>query len=101
MPKSELEDELAWQMRVAGLPEPECHYKFAKSIGRKWESDFVWPDRMLIVEVEGFGHHRLNRYWGDVEKYNAATEMGYRLYRVTTAMVDSGEALTLIERVLA
>ena len=100
MPKSELEDALLFQIAAAELPPPIREYRFAEIIGRWWRFDLCWPDRMIAVEVEGFGHHKLSRYIGDIDKYNAAIELGYRLYRVTGKMVKGGRALTLIERVL-
>ena len=66
----------------------------------------AWPDRMLAVEVEGGiwlkgGHHTSGKgFMSDLEKYNTATMLGWRLLRVTPSMVDDGTALILIERAL-
>lgn len=73
---------------------------------RRWRFDLAWPDRMLAVEVEGGiwlrgGHHTSGKgFMSDLEKYNTATLLGWRLLRVTPAMIDDGSALTLIERAL-
>jgi len=95
--KSEAEETLALHIRARGLPQPERQYKFAAP-DRKWAADFAWPDHRLCVEVEGFGHHKLNRYFGDVEKYNEMTQRGWWLLRVTSAMVKDGRAYQTLER---
>lgn len=91
------------QLRMAGLPDPVEEYRFAPP--RRWRFDLAWPDRMLAVEVEGGvwtggRHTRPTGYLKDIEKYNEAAMLGWRLVRVTTQMIKSGEALTLIERAL-
>lgn len=50
-PVSRLEELLYNQIVSNGLPDPVREYKFHKT--RRWRADFAWPDRMLIVEVEG------------------------------------------------
>lgn len=96
---------LLTQLRAAGLPEPEAEYVFAPP--RKWRFDYCWPDPAvrLAVEVEGGtrsgGRHvRPQGYEDDCEKYNEAALLGWRVIRVTTGMVQSGEALALVERAL-
>ena len=51
MSQSELEELLAFQMRAAGLPEPEREYRFHEK--RRYRADFAWPDHRLLVEGEG------------------------------------------------
>ena len=94
--KSPAEVALALHIRSVGLPTPEHQYQFA--LPRKWAADFAWPAHRLLVEVEGFGHHKLNRYFGDIEKYNEMTMRGWYLLRFTTKMVDDGEAYQTLER---
>lgn len=94
---------LAFQMKVVKLPEPVPEYKFHPS--RRWRADYCWPDQMLIVEYEGGvytkGRHTRGRgFEGDIEKYNTATLMGYRVLRFTASMVKSGKALKQIEQAL-
>ena len=89
-------------MRVEKLnPTPE--YKFAPE--RKWRADFAFPENMLLIECEGgtFSGGRHTRGIGfqkDCEKYNAAAEAGWTLLRYTKAMIQSGEAIAQILRVL-
>lgn len=101
--KSALEEMLAIELRHDNVPPFERHYRFCP--GRKWEIDFAWPDFMVAVEVEGGQwvegrHNRPEGFAKDVEKYNMATFMGWRLYRVTGDMVNSGAAGKLVLKVL-
>ena len=61
-------------------------YKFCKD--RKWRADFCFPERRLLVEVEGGiwkegRHTRGSGFMKDCEKYNQATLEGWALLRVT------------------
>ena len=92
------------QLRADKLPEPVREHKFHER--RKWRFDFCWPDKMLAVEVEGGiwtggRHTRGDGYEKDAEKYNAATEMGWRILRFTPKYLRSGEALEQVKRILA
>ena len=82
---------------------PDAAHVYAK--GRGWKCDFAWPDRRLIVEVEGGvytqgRHTRPSGFVNDIEKYNALTEAGWKVLRFSRREVKSGEALNVIERVL-
>lgn len=75
---------------------PEREYKFHPL--RNWKADFCFRAEMVIVEVEGGiwkngRHTRPQAFEADAQKYNAATLMGYRILRYSTAMVESGQAI--------
>jgi very-short-patch-repair endonuclease len=96
---SKIEESLALQVRALGLPEPIREYRFAPP--RRWRADFCWPDHWLIVECEGAvwtggRHTRGAGFVADLEKYNAATAMGWRVLRFDKAAIASGEAMRLI-----
>lgn len=60
---------------------------------RKWRFDFAWPDKMIAVEVEGgswSGGSHVNPigFAKDCEKYNQATKMGWRVYRIVGKQID-------------
>lgn len=66
----------------------ECvkEYKFHPK--RKWRFDYAIPTEKIALEVEGGvwtgGRHiRATGFLGDMEKYNTAGLMGWRLFRVT------------------
>ena len=69
-----------------------------------WRFDFAWPDKRIAFEIEGApGRGRHTTFIGfskDCEKYNAATRLGWAVYRVTGAQVKDGYAMTLAEEVL-
>ena len=103
MSKSDLEDALAYQIEVAGLPDPVTEHRFHPP--RRWRFDFCWPDQMLAVEVDGGGyvygrHNRPEGQEKDAEKYNQAVLDGWRVLRYVSKHVDSGWAVAEIERAL-
>jgi len=115
---SKLEDTMAQQMALAKLPAWVSEYRFHPV--RRWRFDFAWPEKMIALEVEGgqFTHGKPIRHYdprrkkrattqisrhlspmgfeGDCKKYNAAALLGWRVIRVTTQMVKSGEAFATI-----
>lgn len=82
------------------LPMPVRELQFAKAaMGRLWRFDFAWPDLMFAVEIEGGqfmasggAHQRPYRFAGDMEKYNAAAALGWKVWRFTTEQVEQMEA---------
>lgn len=99
---SYLEDELERQMKLVGLPEAAREYQFV--LTRKWRFDFAWPVQRIAVEVEGgtwqIGRHqRPAGFERDCEKYNEAAFLGWRVFRFTKNMIESGDAIVTIENV--
>ena len=97
---------LVTQIRMAGLPAPAAEYHFAPLVDgkpvRRWRFDLAWPADLVAVELEGSlftgGRHGGARSAiRDVEKYNAAALLGWRVIRTVPAMVRSGAALVLVE----
>ena len=73
------------------IPSPTAEFKFHPI--RKWRADYCWQDAMLIVELEGgvFIAGRHSRGLGmikDMEKYNAAIELGYVVLRYSPTHID-------------
>lgn len=94
---------LLLQIRAAGLLMPIEEHRFCK---RRWRFDLAWVDRKLAVEIEGgtWSHGRHVRGKGfqlDCIKYAEALCLGWRVLRVTTAMVNDGTALAYVERALS
>lgn len=96
---SEIEEMLALQIAEAGLPAPVRELRWLP--GRRYRADFAWPDRRLLVEVEGMVHRIEGRWRADVVKNNAAVLSGWRMLRVTGRMIRSGDAVSLIRAALA
>jgi very-short-patch-repair endonuclease len=70
--------------RKLDLPAPEREYRFDPE--RRWRFDFAWPSLKIAVEIEGGvwirGRHvRPVGYLGDLEKYNRAVVLGWRVLR--------------------
>lgn len=87
-----------------GLISPVGEYRFHPV--RRWRFDWAWPAQQIALEVEGgvFIRGRHSRGLGmvkDMEKYNAAAALGWRVLRVTPKQVQSGEALKTVTEALA
>ncbi|WP_034684592.1 DUF559 domain-containing protein [Acinetobacter sp. 1294596] len=81
----------------------EQEYKFHPK--RQWRADFHITGTKILVEVEGGiwtggRHTRGKGFIHDIEKYNAATVLGYQILRFSTEQVKSGLAVRQIERLL-
>jgi hypothetical protein len=55
---------------------------------RKWRFDYAIVEHFIAIEVEGGvwaggRHTRGKGFINDIEKYNTATSIGWRLFRVT------------------
>jgi very-short-patch-repair endonuclease len=95
--------DLLTQLRATGLPEPATEYRFCP--GRLFRADYCWIPQRLILEIEGGvwvggRHTHPTGFIRDMEKYNLATILGFRLLRCTPKMVKSGEALELVRKAL-
>lgn len=84
---------------------------------RKWRLDFAWVAAKIALEVEGglfgcgkkcptcgrrsvAGHSSVQRIKTDMEKYNAASTMGWRVLRCTPDELNNGKAFTLVANAL-
>lgn len=81
-----------------------CEFRFRPT--RRRRADFAWPDKRLMVEVEGGHfvggrHTRGTGFEADCEKYAEAALAGWKVIRVTGTHIKSGEALEWIRRGLA
>ena len=93
---SALEEAFAQQIAAMGLPKP--HREFLFHPERKWRMDFAWPEFGVAVEIEGGiwkngRHTRPRGFLGDVEKYNAATTIGWKVLRFTGKDIRDGGAV--------
>lgn len=99
---NEFEAKLALEIKALKI-DFEQEFKFHPS--RKWRADFHLKGRMILLEVEGGiwsggRHTRGKGYIGDMEKYNAATMLGYQVIRFSTEQVKSGLAIQQIEKMV-
>ena len=73
-----------------GLPKPVAEFRFAPP--RRWRFDWAWPPALVSLEIEGGiwrggRHTRGAGYEKDMEKYNAAAVLGFRVLRYTPAQM--------------
>jgi very-short-patch-repair endonuclease len=93
------EELLALHIKACGLPEPKREYAFY--VGRRFRSDFAWPDHKVLAEVEGGiwtkgRHTRGSGYQSDCKKYNLAALNGFKVFRFTPDMIRNGEAISTL-----
>lgn len=93
--------------RSLGLPEPVSEYRFATRLSppRNWRFDWAFIDARLALEIEGGlytkGRHvRIKGFKDDLEKYNTAAVLGWRIIRCLPQQMASGEVLRWVERAL-
>ena len=90
---------LADQIAAAGLQAPILEYRFAPP--RKWRADLAYPERHLLIEIDGAVHRIKGRFQADLERDQAIFFGNWEKLRVSPAQVRSGEALKLVRRALA
>lgn len=100
--KVESVGEAALIQQLRALKKIDFVQEFKFHTARKWRADFHIKNTKLLIEVEGGiwsggRHTRGKGYIGDMEKYNAATMMGYQVLRFSTEQVTSGFAIKQIE----
>ena len=84
----------------------ECvkEHRFYKP--RKWRFDYALPRYKIAVEVEGGvwtgGRHvRPQGFIGDIEKYNTAALLGWRVFRTTPDKLISNSTLLLLKNAIS
>ena len=80
---------------------PELEFKFHPK--RRWRFDLALPQHMVAIEIEGGvwtnGRHvRGKGFLSDIEKYNEAAVLGWRVLRFTPDMLDGLVPLATLAR---
>lgn len=83
----------------------ECAKEYRFHPTRRWRFDYAISAHKIAVEVEGGvwtggRHTRPKGFIGDVEKYNAATLLGWRVFRVTPDSLYSSATLNLLRQAI-
>lgn len=86
-----------------GFPVPVAEFKFHPD--RRWRFDYAWPDFRLALEVEGGiwtggRHTRGAGFLKDMEKYNAAAVLGWRIIRVQPSDLSKTKTLLTLKEAL-
>ena len=80
-----------------------CELQFHTS--RKWRFDYAIAAYKIAIEVEGGvwtqgRHTRGSGFIGDMEKYNSATALGWKVLRVTPENLLKQNTLNLINQTI-
>lgn len=86
-----------------GLPAPQAEYRFHPI--RRWRFDYAWPDYKMALEVEGGvwirgRHNRASGFLKDMEKYNAAAVLGWRILRCVPDDLCHPDTIEMLREVL-
>lgn len=84
----------------------ECVKEFKFHPARKWRFDYAVPEHKIALEVEGGvwtgGRHTSPKgFLGDIEKYNTATLMGWRVFRTTPDELYRKKTIDLIKTAIS
>lgn len=75
-------------VRDAPIPMPVQQLQVRLPDGQNAYPDFSWPDRMRIVEVDGFGAHGTpEQLQNDLRRQNALMELGWDIRRFTATEI--------------
>ncbi len=82
-----------------------CEKEFKFHPVRKWRFDYAFPEHKIALEVEGGvwtgGRHTSSvGFLNDMEKYNTATLMGWRVFRTTPDELYKKKTLDLIKNAI-
>lgn len=82
-----------------------CVKEFRFHPTRRWRFDYAIPEYKIALEVEGGvwtqgRHTRPQGFLGDVDKYNAATVMGWRVLRTVPDELISAKTLKMIQETI-
>lgn len=82
-----------------------CVKEFKFHPTRRWRFDYALPEHKIAIEVEGGvwtgGRHiRPQGFLGDIEKYNTATLMGWRVFRTTPDELVRSATLNLLRQAI-
>ena len=86
-----------------GFPDAVAEYRFSPP--RRWCFDLAWTMQKIAIEQEGGlwiqgRHNRAPGMIADMEKYNHAALLGWRVFRFTPQQIVSGAAREFIKNVL-
>lgn len=89
--------------RSRGLPSPVPEFVFAPP--RKFRFDWAWIEQKVALEVEGAvwvqgRHTRGSGFLKDIDKYNRAVVLGWRVVRCTPQTLYDPATLAILRALL-
>lgn len=97
MPKAKRPVDIIAHHELFDLKLGKVHPEFRFDENRKWRFDFAIPQVRVALEIEGGiwragRHNRGKGMQGDMDKYNSALVLGWRVFRFSTEDVLTGRA---------
>lgn len=98
--RDSLENKFHFTWKALNGPELVREHQFIGN--RKWRFDFAHKDTRTAIEIEGGTwnggrHTRGQGFEGDCEKYNAANDVGWRVYKLTSKMIDRENVQRIVD----
>lgn len=84
----------------------DCVKEYRFHPTRRWRFDYAIPEHKIAVEVEGGvwsgGRHTSPKgFLNDMEKYNTAAVMGWRLFRCTPDTLLTNNTVSLLKQAIS
>lgn len=103
--KIPIKDKIAFEQELSKLGQWESEHMFAKKLKRQFRFDYCFPDSMLAIEIEGGvwiggGHTHPTGFVKDMEKYNLACQLGWRILRYEPKHILNRSTLLQIKKTL-
>lgn len=72
---------------------------------RKWRFDYAWPEQKIALEVEGGafigGRHTSGQgFVADMEKYNAAGMLGWRIFKCVPNDLLKTKTIQMLQKII-
>jgi very-short-patch-repair endonuclease len=96
---------IKFETLIKKLFKTECLSEYRFHPERRWRFDYALPEHKIAVEVEG-GIWRVGRhnsptgFINDMEKYNSATSLGWKLLRVQPKDLLGTELIDFIKETI-
>lgn len=89
-------------LEAVELPLPVAEHRFCE---RRWRFDYAWLAQKIALEVEGGvwtggRHTRGAGFVKDMEKYNHAAALGWRVLRCTPSTLCRNDTIELLKTTL-
>lgn len=100
-PRIPLNDQFLAGWEKCGLEGSDITTEYQFHMFRMWRFDIAFPTQKLGIELDGFGygHQSVVARKRDIEKQNAATELGWKLLRYTSDHLKPAVIEETIEQV--
>ena len=84
---------------------PGCVFEYRFHPTRRWRFDLAYPDERIAIEIEGGAftggaHTRGPGYANDMEKYNEAQRLGWRVFRFSHSDINTNRAARYIRAII-